>query len=63
VTVAAVVGADAREVSSRARDLVVRAGRVSQAEDIARQRVQQAFAALRSEMVRRDLAAIPVERL
>ncbi len=63
VTVASVVGADAREVSSRARDLVARAGRVSESEDIARQHVQQAFAALRSEMVRRDLAAIPVERL
>ena len=63
VTVASIVGADARDVSSRARDLVVRAGRVSEAEDIGRQHVQQAFAALRSQMVRRDLAAIPVERL
>jgi len=30
---------------------------------MARQQVQQAFAALRSQMVRHDLAAIPVERL
>jgi len=30
---------------------------------MARQHVRQAFAALRSQMVRRDLAAIPVERL
>jgi hypothetical protein len=63
VTVASVVGADARDVSSRARDLVARAGRVSESEEMARQQVQQAFVALRSEMVGRDLAAIPVERL
>jgi len=63
VTVASLVGADARDVLLRARDLVARAGRVSETEDIARHDVQQAFAALRSQMVRRDLGAIPVERL
>jgi superfamily II DNA or RNA helicase len=63
VIVASLVGANARDVLMHARDLVARAGRVSEAEDVARQLVQQAFVALRSQMVRRDLAAIPVERL
>jgi len=48
---------------SRARDLVARARLVSEVEEVVRQEVERAFAALRSEMVRRDLAAIPVERL
>jgi len=59
----ALVGAFAREIANRATDLANHAGLVEEAEGAARASVQSAFAALRSEMVRRALAAIPLERL
>lgn len=57
------VGVDARRLLARTRDLRSRVDFVLGADAKPRQAVRTAFTALRREMVRRDLAAIPVERL
>src|SRR6266702_1146708 len=57
------VGAEARRLLARAQDLRNRVGLVLEADTEPRRAVETAFAALRREMVRRDLAAIPIERL
>lgn len=57
------VGIDARRLLARAQDLRSRVDFVLGADAEPRQAVRTAFESLRQEMVRRDLATIPVERL
>ena len=57
------VGADGSRLLARAEELRSRIGSVVGVDAKPRQMVRVAFEALRQEMVRRDLAAIPVERL